>query len=121
MNIDDVFQSAYLKGTDLLGKGVVFVTIESVTMEDFDDDGEKLVAAFLGTEKTLVLNKTNARAIGDIYGPETDDWSGQEIGVYHARVEYRGKLTDAVRIAPPADVDVAGSPLEKSRPSSNPF
>ena len=97
MKTSDAFPSNYLKASDLNGKGVR-VTIESVTMEKLGDD-KKLVLHFVGKDKGLVLNKTNASRITDaVQSDETDDWSGWKITLYSCKVDYQGKRVDAIRV-----------------------
>ncbi len=60
MNINEAFPSKYLKASDLDGKNVT-VTIKSAELEEIGFDKEqKLVLSFVGTDKSMVLNKTNA-------------------------------------------------------------
>lgn len=91
-----LYPSKYVKHADLLGKPVD-VIIEAVTTEVFEN-GEKPVVTFRGRKKALVLNKTNAYAIGEEHGDDTDRWIGKRITLYPARVEYRGKFVDSIRV-----------------------
>jgi len=99
MNINEIYQSNsdYLKADDIKGKGDVTVQIEGIGTKDFDD-GSKLVLSFVGKEKSLVLNKTNASIIAEMLGNDTDDWPGGNIDLYAARVEFSGKIVDAIRV-----------------------
>ena len=97
MRMSDAFPSNYLKAADLNGKGVR-VTIESVSMEKLGDD-TKAVLHFVGKDKGLVLNKTNANRIVEAMGSdETDDWEGWSITLYACKVDYAGKRVDAIRV-----------------------
>src|SRR3990167_11326452 len=95
MDITSAFPGNYLKAADLKGRQVP-VSIERVEMEDVGGD-HKPVVYFQGAERGLVLNKTNANIIADMYGQETDQWAGKRIVLYPARVEFQGKLGDAIR------------------------
>ena len=109
MKIGNAFPSEYLKAADLNGKAVR-VVIDSVTTEKVGDD-QKPVLHFVGKDKTLVLNKTNANRIVEATGSdETDDWAGWSITLYPCKVDYQGKRVDAIRVddrpgssKPPAD------------------
>jgi hypothetical protein len=72
-----------------------------MTEEINGDKGKekKLVARFVGKEKGLVLNRTNADSIAEIAGSEdTDDWAGQTIVLFPDTTKFGGKTVDCVRI-----------------------
>ena len=65
--------------------------------------GEKhLVVYFRGKQKALVLNKTNASYLATAISDETDDWPGHEIVLYPTKVNFQGKMVDAIRVEMPA-------------------
>jgi hypothetical protein len=100
MNINEAFPNRYLKAADLNGRDVI-VTIKSTSLEEIGFDKErKLVLAFAGTEKSMVLNKTNANTIARIFGEETDDWAGKRITLCARDVEYQGMMMSALRVLP---------------------
>ncbi len=97
MKISDAFPSNYLKASDLNGKAVR-VTIDSVTMEKLGDD-QKAILHFVGKDKGLVINKTNANRIIEAIGTdETDTWFGWSIVLYACKVDFQGKRVDAIRV-----------------------
>ena len=100
-NIDEVFGSGKtLKAADLDGDEIT-LTIEKVEIKEFEDDGEvkrKPIVHFLGSDKALVCNVTNSRVIAEAYGKETDGWHGKSITLFPTRVEFSGKLVDAIRV-----------------------
>ena len=97
MKMSQAFPSSYLKAADLNGKAVR-VTIESVTPEKIGDE-IKPVLHFVGKDKGVVLNKTNANRITEAVGSdETDDWEGWSITLYPCKVDYQGKRVDAIRV-----------------------
>jgi hypothetical protein len=97
MKINSAFPSDYLKTSDLNGKAVR-VQIADVTTEKVGDD-QKPILHFVGKEKGLVLNKTNANRIVEATGTdETDEWAGWSIVLYPAKVDFQGKRVDAIRI-----------------------
>jgi len=102
MNVNEAFPSKYVSAVDLGGldgKPVV-VRMGEVTKEILDKE-EKLILAFQGRKKTMVLNKTNATKIADIYGGETDDWYDQPIELYVTETDFAGKTVEAVRVRAP--------------------
>lgn len=99
MNINQLYGGDYLKASDLMGKART-VTIAGGHPKEFDDGKTKLVLSFKGTDKTLVLNATNANMIADSYGPDSDAWTGKAIELRPERVNFAGKMVDAIRCYP---------------------
>jgi hypothetical protein len=99
MRVSDAFPSNYLKATDLQGRAVT-VKIDRTEMEKIGDD-RKLILYFIGKDKGMVLNKTNANNIAYIYGDDTDMWHGNEITLFEAMVDFQGKTVPAIRIRAP--------------------
>jgi hypothetical protein len=95
--VSDVFSGNYLKASDLQGKAVR-VTIESNRIESMGDD-KKPVLHFVGKDKGLVLNRTNAARLVEATGSdEMDDWRGWSIVLFPCKVDFQGKRVDAIRI-----------------------
>lgn len=94
--ISEAFGSAYLRAEDFDAKGRSF-TIAGVGDESVGEDS-KLVVRFEGTDNALPLNKTNALAIADLYGDDTDEWTGKVITVYRDRTMYQGKQVACLRV-----------------------
>jgi hypothetical protein len=101
MKISEKFASNLLKAEDLQGRKV-HVVIASVGEEDIGED-HKPVAYFRGKQKGLVLNKTNAAYLANAISDETDEWAGHEIVLYPAKVNFQGKMVDAIRVEMPAN------------------
>jgi hypothetical protein len=102
MNIENAFPGKYLKAADLQGRRAT-VTIKDVGMEDIGDDGMKPVVTFVGKEKGLVLNRTNANMIIEIVkSEETDNWKGRQVALYPTKVDFQGKRVDAIRVDHPS-------------------
>ena len=100
-NINDAFPSNYLKASDLGGREVV-VTIDRVTFEAVGREKEmKAVLYFVGKQKGIVLNKTNAKKIIEISGSAiTEEWAGTSIKIYPTETEFGGETVDCIRIKP---------------------
>ena len=116
MHYELLFPSLYVKAADLRGKDVT-LTIRKITVEKLNRMGTskkepRPIVYFQETarkaeregvdEKRLVLNKTNARTIADLYGNETDDWIGQKITLYGTEVQFGRGRVEAIRIRPKA-------------------
>jgi hypothetical protein len=44
----------------------------------------------------LSLNATNNKTLVRAYGPNSDDWIGKEVELFHGEIEYQGKMQEAV-------------------------
>lgn len=99
MKMQDVFPNKYLQSSDLEGNDVS-VTITGCEIEEMGKDKDrKPVLTFKGTDKKMVLNKTNWSVIGKILGSdETDDWIGKRITLYPTEVESFGETVMAIRV-----------------------
>ena len=105
MNINDQFPTKYLKASDLGGQSVN-VVMSHVANDKVGDD-QKPILFFQGHQKGLVLNKTNARNVANIYGPETDGWQGKAMLLVPVMVDFQGQSTPALRLHPPGLADPA--------------
>lgn len=105
MRISTAFPSDYLRAADLQGKPVK-VTMSHVEMKDIGGD-HKPALFFKGTDKSMILNKTNSNNIAAAYGDDTDDWTGKEIVLFEAMVDFQGKTVAAIRVRTPQAKDRA--------------
>lgn len=97
-----LFPSQYLAGPDLMGRDVV-VVIDSIDprheLHRADNTKErKPVVTLRGKTKKWVLNKTNAKRIAKLYGPEATGWIGKSITLYMEKVKAFGEVHDAIRV-----------------------
>jgi hypothetical protein len=101
VNINAAFPSKYLKAADLNG-GSPVVTIDHVAIELVGGKDKLPICYFVGKQKGMVLNKTNATAIARMTNsPDTDEWHGTRVQLFVAQVEYQGELMDALRVRQP--------------------
>jgi arabinogalactan endo-1,4-beta-galactosidase len=98
-NINEAFPSNYIKAADLKGRQVS-VKMDRAEYEMIGQD-KKLILYFVGKEKGMVLNKTNASNIAAVYGDDTDEWRDQEIILFEAMVDFQGKTVPAIRVKGP--------------------
>ena len=56
---------------------------------------------FQGHTKGMVLNKTNANNLSNLYGPESDGWIGKPMMLVSTFVDFQGQSTPALRLHPP--------------------
>lgn len=98
MDINSLFPSRFLKASDLHNRSITAV-IKDVNVEEFDD-GKKLVVTLKDNQQLVILNKTNAMALANAYGTETDNWPGHTIQITTTHTTYRGQTTRGLKIYP---------------------
>lgn len=121
MRISNAFPSKFLKSSDLMGRSVR-VIMDRIEMESLGED-KRPVIYFRGKEKGLVLNKTNANTIAEMWGDDTDHWQGKEITLRPTRVDFKGERVDAIRvefIQPPVQHQPAPTPAQPQHDERNP-
>jgi len=102
MRMSAAFPSKFLKCADLEGNAVT-LTIESVKMEVMDErSGDtKPVVYFNEKDRGLALNVTNANMISEMYGDESDGWTGKQIEIFPAKTDFQGRVVDCLRVGKP--------------------
>lgn len=105
--IADAYPSKYISAHDLQGRDHT-VKITHVAAEEVGGK-QKYICFFAGKQKGLVLNKTNWNSIVRISGcNNSDDWTGTDVCLFEAYVDFQGDSVPAVRIkAPPQKVGTA--------------
>jgi hypothetical protein len=96
-------KSKYLKAGDL--EGDKKFRIKNVTEEMIGvgaDKEKKLVVWFTNDEHGLVLNRVNNRTIRGAFGDAVDGWKSKIIVVFPTMVDFRGKMTPALRVRIPS-------------------
>ena len=117
MDIQAAFPSTWIKASDLQGREVR-VIIDRVIVEDVGNE-HKPVIYFQGKDKGLVLNRTNANAIAEMYGHETDGWTGKPIVIFPTQTDFQGRIVPAIRVKllSPNEISMAAqAPAEDPRP-----
>jgi hypothetical protein len=116
----DFDQSKYLKAADIGEVGSEKrVKIKAVTKET--DVGEKQETKacvwFTNLEKGLLLNKTNLRTLQGAFGDLMDSWAGKIAVLYVVMDNFRGKITDAVRVRIPPPRENHKAPVSPPKPT----
>lgn len=111
VDINEVYksQSDYIKAEDI-GHQMWTFTIRTADVKTFDNGDSKIVLTFDEWDKGLPLNVTNARAIADLYGHNSNAWIGKQIMLFSMPVKFQDRMVDAVRIRAPAS---QGQPLAR--------
>ena len=97
MQFNDAFPRKYINAADLGGRDLT-LTIRFIQMEDLSSGETKPVMYFNGTEKGMVLNRTNANTISGLHGLEMDHWSGKQVTIFATQVDFRGDQVPAIRV-----------------------
>lgn len=123
--LNDIYQSSsnYLKAADLQG-GKPVVVIESAIVKENDyPEGKKkqIVLSFVGKEKVLGLNFTNANMIAQLVGTEDfEQWVGVAIRLYEDKTKNSaGVIVPCIRIFP--DLPQAPQNGQAARPLPPPL
>ena len=121
MDINDAYpKGEYISAADLKPTGPLKISIAGFEIKNFGEDGDKPVISFVGTDKKLVLNKTNGSVIADIHGSETNNWVGKQITLYPTKTDFGGKLVDCIRIQhPEMAMPTYQAPLPAQQPPGN--
>lgn len=104
-------QNPYIKGEDLDEGERLVVTIQSAEEVTFPSGDTVPVVKFLETEQKLTLNKTRIRKMVEMLGDDPEEWVGQQIALYPVPVQYNGKSSMGVAIAPPKKKSKAAKPI----------
>ena len=117
MHIDSLYPSRFLRCADLNGRPMR-VVIDGLKREDIGGE-PKVGLSFTNGTKSLILNKTNGKAIAKAIGPETGTWRGKAITLVPAQVDFRGDIVDAIRIRAASPQEPQASPQEPEPPPSD--
>lgn len=98
VNMNNAFPSKYIAAGDLNGKDVT-LPIASVVMEEVGRDKEICpVMYFTGAIKGMVLNRTNGQAIAEMYGQESDLWTGKSVTIFPTQTDWGGRIVPCIRV-----------------------
>lgn len=120
-HINNMFPSKYLKASDF--QEPALLTVKGLKHETMPDGEQKWVVYFEENDRGIVLNKTNSRTLGKLYGPKSEDWTGHKIVAFSTEVQgVTGDLVDAIRFrAPKGAAAEASSPKHPAFDDEIPF
>lgn len=91
--------SKYLKAADLKDEPELDLTIEGCVQETMPTDNKKKwVLEFREEDKGLILNVTNLRTLGDLFGDISEHWTGRRVRLYVASASYQGRQVPGIRL-----------------------
>jgi hypothetical protein len=113
---------AYLGSWHLPQKKDAIVTIESVsggTLGTGAAKTRKPIVTLQGKALKLALNKTNAKTIAKLYGPDIDAWVGKRIALYvgETRDPDGGGQIACIRIRPSKPTGAASGEINEAAPT----
>ena len=125
MKVSDVYGGQYLKAA-MIGEDRFRMEIKRVAEELVgQEEDRKLVVYFVGTDKGLVLNATNANTLAAAYGDDTNNWAGKVLTLFTEWTEYGGNRMKGLRVscepaahdepAPPRTAPVQTPPWERTQ------
>jgi hypothetical protein len=101
-HILSMYDNKYIYAFDLKGRPAV-VTMDRVAVGKLGKEQQKKpILYFVGKERGLALNKTNARTIIGMYGPDVEKWRGKRITLFPTTCESFGSTVECIRIRPEA-------------------
>ncbi len=102
MKLSEMFPSNLLKAQDVTDAGgEMDLKIFSVEMKEFDNDEggkERKPVLVFANDKRMVLNKTNAGLIAQMFGDDTDKWINQTVVLIVQDVPFGNKTVPAIRV-----------------------
>ena len=112
MKRSEAFPSKYLSKDDIHGPTVG--TILKVEIESFESEkgteSKPIMYFSAGIPKPMVVNNTNWMSIEDLYGDESDNWTGQPIEVWvDPAVAFGGKRIGGLRLRAPSTSPAAAA------------
>jgi hypothetical protein len=110
MDFDKIYGGHHLKADDVRGAEVRWEIGKVVEADMKQRDGttaKKWVLYFVEQEKTLPLNKTNARNLAKAFGKNSADWIGREVDLQVVSTSFG----DGIQVDP-----VSEPPEPKSKP-----
>jgi hypothetical protein len=118
MDVSESLSGNYLAATDV--SNPVVATIRAASREVVGQGAQaqtKLVLQ-LNELKPVVLNKTNLRALVELYGTNAELWQGQAIEVYRDTTFFQGRQVACLRLRKPSpDTPLAGSVPAQLQPA----
>jgi len=112
-----LYESEYAGAWDLtddedrpVDKVVTIERWEKKTIKSQRGEEVKPVLFFKGAKKAMICNKTNARTIAGMYGPDVNQWIDKRITLYKTTTATKDGDTPCIRVrpTPPKDVPASG-------------
>lgn len=103
MKASEFFGGQFMAAADI-DNSLAALKITAVTSEVLEGrdsrERERIILHVDGLKKPLVVNATNATALIEAWGDETDDWAGKSIRLSKTKVMFNGARIDSIKITP---------------------
>ena len=103
MKASEFFGGQFMAAADI-DSSLAALKINAVTSEVLEGrdgrDRERIILHVDGVKKPVVVNATNANALIEAWGDETDDWAGKSIRLSKTKVVFNGSRIDSIKITP---------------------
>lgn len=120
-NYEDVFPSKWIKSDDIPEDGNLVLTVDTIAWEQVGQDQEsRMILRFGEIEQGLVVNKTNAVTLGNLFGKNPNGWVGKRIALFATPVSFGGKTVMGVRVNPRAPKQPAQKPANGQPAAATP-
>jgi len=106
LTYETAFPGRFIAAGHFDGKKLA-LTIERVFQEGLDDDKnkpDKVVISFVGIKLQLVLNKTNAFCLKEMFGHKCAEWEGKRVVWFPTKTMFGGKSVDCIRVYGSLDI-----------------
>jgi hypothetical protein len=122
MDMKQFIGGQFLTKDDVTTRGTD-ARIQSVVNETVGRELEtKPVLYFVGNSmKPMVLNKTNIKTLGAMYGYESTEWKGQEVNVFNDVTQSFNGVIGGLRIRPTHNYAHDAAADNRSRQQQLPF
>lgn len=100
VDFDQLYPGRFLKSGELLGKKVT-VEIADVTIDELENEKGKKIQGIIylkGTDKQIVLNKTNGLCLRAMFGRKLPEWVGKRIVIFQDQTRFGSDTVDCIRI-----------------------
>jgi len=83
------------------------LTIKQAVVEDVKAGERKIVLSYEETEKQLVLNKSNANALEELFKkPKYAEWVGEKMQIIRGKALWKGKQVNSMFVAKVPEIKV---------------
>jgi hypothetical protein len=106
VSFDELYPGRFLKAADLRGKHVT-VRIADIALEELEGEKGAKVSGIIflhGTDKQIVLNRTNGYCLKAMFGKTLSDWIGKRVTIKPDTTKLGRDTVDCIRIHGSPDI-----------------
>lgn len=122
-HVDLLFPSDYITAADLMSRDVTVIIDKIEPRHELRRQNGKdyrPVVVLRGKAKKWVLNKTNAKTIARLYGPEVMGWIGKAVTLFPTDVPFGDRTVPAIRVRPRMPAMKGSAPAPAAAPEPEP-